>query len=108
MEHRNNRNPLIVTLGLDNFESHPDGKPSKLLADFIKEKRGGKSYNVRLDQDANIVEEALRASRPDLFRKRRIVLVDCRPLNDPQAIKHIGTHPEILDACARHKNFKRR
>ena len=104
-EHRINREPLIITLGLDNFESHPRANTSKLLADFIKEKRGGKSYNVNLDQDADIIEEAIRASRPKLFRGLRIVLIDCRSLNDPQAIKHIGTHPNILDACARHKSF---
>ena len=24
-------NPLVVTMGLDNFESHPDGVPSKTI-----------------------------------------------------------------------------
>ena len=96
---RRNSN-LVITMGLDNFESHPKGRSTSILADYIIAEYAGQSSMVSVEDDAHVIKEALRASRPDLFKDRRIVLIDCRTLNGPRATRHIGIHPNILDATA--------
>ena len=102
----NGETPLVVTMGLENFEFHPEGHRSRIVHEFIRQRRDGRSWYIGVVQGAHVIKEALKASRPEMFRWRRIVLIDCRALNDPQATQHIGVHPRILDACARHKAIR--
>ena len=61
---------------------------------------------MSVEDDAAVIKEALRASRPDLFTGRRIALIDCRTLNDPKATRHTGIHPRILQATADNIQFE--
>ena len=76
------------------------------MADFIWEKHNGFSYGVEVVRDTHVIAGALRASRPELFKDRHNIPIDCRSLNDPQATKHIGLHPNILDACSNQRGVE--
>ena len=92
---------------LENFETNPDADGSDKLSRHLAENYRGKSRNFDVKENEMLIKEALKASRPTLFRGRRIKLVDCRGLNDPKATKHLSTHPVILEATVNNPEFKK-
>ena len=97
---------MICTVGLENFETHPDGDRSTSVHDHLGQYYQGKSSGLSVDDNEYLIKEALKKSRPSLFRGRRIVLVDCRALMDPHKTGHIGLHPDILRATVKNRHFE--
>ena len=38
----NGESPLVVTMGLENFEFHPEGHRSRIVHEFIRQRRDGR------------------------------------------------------------------
>ena len=72
-----NNSDLVVTMGLDNFKSNPESQNTSVLVDYIMAEHAGQSSMVGVEEDGHVIKEALMASRPELFKDRRIALIDC-------------------------------
>ena len=59
-------NASALTMEMQNFERHPSPSDSKILKDFLGDKRRGKSNSVYASgEDGKFIQEALRAARPE-------------------------------------------
>ena len=101
------KNIVLCTVGLDNFVSHPDSDMTTTLRAHLDAYYRGNYHDFHVGENEYLIKEALKWSRPRLFRGRRIVLVDCRSLDDLRATEHIGWHPEILEASVANAHFPR-
>ncbi|CAK0826163.1 unnamed protein product [Prorocentrum cordatum] len=86
------------------FESHPAGTDSQLLTGHIASHRRGKSRDMSISgKDGKTLVDALVASRPKLGEFERLTFVDTWKLDDPQSMRRIGVHPQILKASAENR-----
>eukprot|EP00959_Pyramimonas_sp_CCMP1952_P279024 5833814-Pyramimonas_sp.AAC.1 len=94
------------TMGLDNFESHLHCSGSAMLIDHIHHVYKVKSSRMILEKDIDTVHRAIVAAMPRVFSQvDQVAFIDCRGLNDPTSTRHIGYHPNILEASVENDNF---
>lgn len=99
---------IVCSLGLRNFERNPDNRLHQHeLRDYVEKQLEGKFGRFRLDDyNKMFVKSILTKEQPELVRGRRVVVLDCRSIDDPDRYPHVGTYPEIFEKVIAHPKLK--
>ena len=94
---------------MKNFELNPDNKlHQKKLRSYVEKDLQGKFGRFHLDDyNRSFLRSILTEELPEMFNGRRIILVDCRSIDDPDRYPHVGTYPEIFEKVMNHPKLNR-
>ena len=84
----------VYTMGLENFESHPDASGSQMLTEYLRDRHRGKSYGMSTaGRDGQILYDALLAARPGFADFDRFIFLTLGSWTTPRVP---GTSGPIL------------